>query len=320
MIRDVLLFIFLIFLFPYSSAVVCTETTCLNEEDFDKCQGIWAKTNLAVGDGDYGPAAFVQLLWDAEKIYTGNESPCNDFHVIDVGANVGQMLTEMGNANCMGWSMTVIEMQHHLANKLKEIAQNIRSKQTKNHITVLNAGATDHEGDIFAEYSEKETSQHVSMNAGNKHRKGHLVKLITLDNYLDSLSPHIFLDFLKIDTEGWEYEVLHGAMRSLTSHNIQVIYYECHVLWEHSIHKWTYADATDFFDALGYDNFMINNKERLIWLKHPNYYYNIPPGWKNCLAVSRKIDPRRYRALLAYGDNTHPSLANHIMAPPVKCR
>lgn len=306
----------LLFLVAVSGDSICNnKKACLSVTELDSCQAGWARANPSVGDNDYGPTAFVNLLWDAEKPYTGSELRCRDFHVVDIGANVGQMLLEMSHTHCLGWSMTVVEIQHHLANNLKEIAKNIRTEQPENQIVVVNAGASDHTGVIFIEYSEKETSQHVSMNFVRSHG-GHKVDLITLDSYLDTLSPHIYLDFLKIDTEGWEYEVLHGALRSLNSHNIQVIYYECHVLWEHSTHRWTYAEATDFFDALGYDNFMINNKERLIWLKYPNYYYGIAPGWKNCLAVSRQIDPRRYKALLAYGDNTHPSLINHIMDIP----
>jgi hypothetical protein len=129
----------------------------------------------------------------------------------------------------------------------------------------------------------------------------------------------IHLNLLKIDTEGWEYSVLHGALSSLHSHNIEVIYYECHLLWLQMPHNWTYRDASEFFNAMDYDNYMISNRKRLILLNTPDFYFDIRPDWRNCLAVSRYIDPYRYRAILSYGTDTHPSLVNHALNIPTPC-
>jgi len=79
-----------------------------------------------------------------------------------------------------------------------------------------------------------------------------LIETITLDDYIQTHEvKHI--DFLKIDTEGWEFSVLKGAIGSLNKIN--------HIQFEYG-HTWIEGgfhlkEAIDFLSISGFNSFII---------------------------------------------------------------
>lgn len=145
--------------------------------------------------------------------------------ILDVGANIGE------------YSASVIESFEHKNFHLfsfepsKPTFQTISKRFTEdNRITVLNKGLSNEAKSIQLFY-DKETSglssvynrdlRHTSVNF----TESETIEVITLDMFcIENEIENI--DFLKLDVEGHELEVLHGATNTLKNSNIKVLQFE----------------------------------------------------------------------------------------------
>ena len=65
----------------------------------------------------------------------------------------------------------------------------------------------------------------------------------------------VHVQFLKIDVEGYEPDVLLGAWKLLEAHAIDVVHFECSWMWQSNPLGWTLQSATERLSAIGYDVF-----------------------------------------------------------------
>lgn len=148
--------------------------------------------------------------------------------VFDVGAYQGL------------WSDLVLRMnpaEIHLFEPMKECYQGLVNKFTglidKNQVFISNVALSNHKGTRdFYVYSKHPTlsSFYRRVRAEKQHKLGEpnspiLVSTTTVDDYcIERKIKHV--NYLKIDVEGAEFEVIVGADRLLTSHDIDYVEFE----------------------------------------------------------------------------------------------
>lgn len=142
--------------------------------------------------------------------------------VFDVGANEGQWLSEI-LAACPSARIHAFEPQ-------KQLAELIAGKHPA--VTVNNLGLG-HEAGVLElfDYADHPGSQHASLLPGVidwvhcGRAESRTVMIGTLDEYCAQHDVE-WIDFLKIDVEGFELNVLHGARRMLGENRIDAIQFE----------------------------------------------------------------------------------------------
>ncbi|WP_067585748.1 FkbM family methyltransferase [Endozoicomonas ascidiicola] len=146
--------------------------------------------------------------------------------VIDVGANVGGYSKDVIRVNS---SLTVFAFEPHPVtfSKLSE------SMSSFENVVTVNKGMSYELGMLkLFDYSDNDGSQHASLYQNvmkDIHGAGsvteHQVEVITLDEFLSSEKVEE-VTLLKIDTEGNELEVLHGAKKAIEQKKIKAIHFE----------------------------------------------------------------------------------------------
>lgn len=149
----------------------------------------------------------------------------NDLVFFDIGANEGNYSKELRqnflDANIYCFEPNIISFQ-----KLDGLAKMLK-------LYVFNIGLGDKYGQMIL-YSHKQggNSEHSSMYKdvfkfihNNEDLESSLCVIQTLDDF-SCLNNIESIDFMKIDTEGFEYRVLKGALRMLGENRIKVIQFE----------------------------------------------------------------------------------------------
>jgi len=168
---------------------------------------------------------------------SGKTSPV----VFDVGANEGQWVSEL-LAACPSARVHAFEPQKILAQQLEVNYPGV---------TVNNLGLGNESGvlELF-DYADRPGSQHASLLAGvidvvhQECVKSQKVRVITIDEYCVEKNIK-FIDFLKIDVEGFELKVLEGAKTLLREGGVDVIQFE----FTH-INLLTKTFMQDFYECL----------------------------------------------------------------------
>lgn len=174
-------------------------------------------------------------------------SHCHTF--VDVGANVGNWTADFlaQNNETQGW---LYEPSAQCVTKLETRFQ-------KNHIAVRNMAVSNFIGETtFAEESScGEGSSFVDTYVQNGHFSKREVKVITLDSEFCNTTATI--DFLKIDTEGYDLKVLQGAEKLLTESRVRFIQFEYNNHWIRT--SSTLYTAFDLLEKHGYSCFLIRS-------------------------------------------------------------
>lgn len=144
--------------------------------------------------------------------------------VIDVGANVGNYAEDVLKYN-PNIKLYAFEPHPKTYKKLIE-------KSEKLNFEAINKGCADEIGKLkFYDYASNDGSEHATLLAGvfeNIYHKDTIVyevDVTTLDNFIQDRKIQK-VDLLKIDTEGFEYNVLKGLEQSLKANKIKAIHFE----------------------------------------------------------------------------------------------
>lgn len=138
-------------------------------------------------------------------------------HVIDVGANIGQFASNLRNAGYSGKIISFEPLQEVHAS-LQTIASDdpnwqiaercaLGNKEMMRYINVSKNSVSSSLLDI--------TPQHMNSEKSSSYVGRQKVQVKKLDNLIDAYVPKNKKTLLKIDTQGFEWEVLNGALKSL---------------------------------------------------------------------------------------------------------
>ena len=170
---------------------------------------------------------------------------CNTF--VDVGANVGE------------WTKYFLSLTDASGILYQPSAQSYSVLQTqlsRKAVTIHNFALSDEVGTLL--FIEEPGCGQTS-SAWETHSPSDIapkqIKVSTLDNEL--LSINSFIDFLKIDTEGYDFKVLKGAQALLAEKRIRFIQFEYNSNW--ICVGASLTQAIGYLKEFGYEIFLIRN-------------------------------------------------------------
>jgi FkbM family methyltransferase len=172
---------------------------------------------------------------------------------IDVGANIGGWSTAFANAMPAPKNGLAFEPAPTTAIELR------RNLSTFTGIEIVEAAVSDEEGEavFYAEGDCGETSSfiHGHTQSGSA---AITVKTSTLDTEIEARKIN-FIDFLKIDAEGFDLYVMRGAKRALKHHRIDILQFEYNAPWIDAGATLTQAFA--FLNAFGYEVYLLRGPQ-----------------------------------------------------------
>jgi len=168
--------------------------------------------------------------------------------IFDVGANTGQTWEWFRNIEPTA-KIYCVEPVSETFEELK-----IKTRNDKNCILENFAfGELPGEKRIkLFDNSSLNSLKNIVMNS-DSNAKEQTIKIITLDNYCNE-KKITKIDLLKIDTEGYEINVLEGAKQMLSSANISMIYCEIGFLKGNNRNT-NFGDLTEWLETKGYHFF-----------------------------------------------------------------
>lgn len=176
----------------------------------------------------------------------------NDYTIIDIGANVGLMTLQFSKLVPNGRVFS-FEPTHYALERLKKNLS-LNPELAKN-VTVINAFVSEKSEtnpDIIAYSSWKVNGEQAAnlhpVHLGTpKDAKG--VPSVSLDDFADQ-QQFAKIDFIKVDTDGHEYEVFKGAAKAIAKYRPKIIFESAlYVLDEKNINFDFYLD---YFGKLNY--------------------------------------------------------------------
>ncbi len=177
-------------------------------------------------------------IWEKDVISMFN--PQAEDVVIDVGAHIG--LYTFLASDRIGKKGVVISLEPHPDN-FRLLKKNIRLNKKTNVMPLQYVVWS--ENKVLKLYESVSIGAHHSVFGARKgvSESYILVNTITIDSLMEKLKKRK-VDWIKIDVEGSELEVIRGAKKTLLKHNIKIIV-EC-------ISKKSYLKTKDFLEKLGY--------------------------------------------------------------------
>lgn len=150
--------------------------------------------------------------------------------MVDVGANVGKYSKKLLE--------TFPQAQVHAFEPLRNtfVALEGLAQEHGARFTPVHAGVGAENGELELQFSDgAETHASFSNEATEvpyvENAQRELIDVVTLDSYFDGPLDGKTIDLIKIDVEGFEYEVLQGAQRVIAQHRPRVVQLEFN--WHH---------------------------------------------------------------------------------------
>jgi FkbM family methyltransferase len=170
---------------------------------------------------------------------------------IDVGANVGDWTERF---------LRVSPARGILFEPSERCAALLREKFKNKPITLRNVAVGEKSG--FIRFVEEENFSHASASAQTYAPSEHPgevvvreVPMVKLDDELQSVEFNI--DFVKIDTEGFDLRVLKGAESALRDRRIKFVQFEYNSHWIGT--GSSLKEAKDFLESVSFDLFLIRS-------------------------------------------------------------
>lgn len=196
--------------------------------------------------------------------------------VVDVGANVGALTLLMAKIANAG-KVIAIEPGPPICSRLKDNLE--LNPELQKVVNVFQVGVSDKVGELL--WKEDQNNRG---NAGLLGSDGTPVKVETLDNIVKSTGIEKF-DFIKIDVEGMEYEVIKGGMASIVKYR-PVIYYETLEPFRNSRGFDLYGKILDLLQKIAYQHFCVLPNGKVVKVDNLDVLYS-----PNALAIPKeKVD------------------------------
>lgn len=171
-------------------------------------------------------------------------------NIFDIGANIG--ITT--NLYLKNFTMATIYSFEPVASTFAQLRTNVDDPTKRVRLFQRAMGAQPGSAKINLT-GDHQTSSIIH----NKTGKTETIDVDSLDNFVHEHSiGHI--DFLKIDTEGYEKNVLAGAKQLLSNHHIGMLYLECEPLKTDKPFV-AYADVAELLGGYGYRLFGIYEQQ-----------------------------------------------------------
>lgn len=136
-----------------------------------------------------------------------------DFFV-DVGANVGAyVLLACGAAGARGLALEPVPSTY------ARLMDNLLVNNLLGRVRAINSGASESEQTLYFSADQDTTNHVVAGPRGENSTKTIAVPTVPIDAILDGTDATV----LKIDVEGYEYEVIRGAQKTLSKANAVII-------------------------------------------------------------------------------------------------
>lgn len=213
---------------------------------------------------------------DMKRFLNGNEAPV----IFDVGANVGQTVVKFLDAfpKC---SINSFEPSPSTYLKLKSSCDAYANVKTWN----LGVGSTDG----VLSFQENEKTEMSSFLEPGEDCWGRIVNktnvdVITLDSFTENECVD-FIDVLKSDTQGFDFEVFKGANRLMASNKIGMIYFEF-------IFSDMYKNLPPFHEVFSY----LTSMNFSLVTFYDSYYQNDMISWTDALFINNEFNAKRTKS------------------------
>jgi FkbM family methyltransferase len=185
----------------------------------------------------------------------------DDFCAIDIGANIGAICLPLA-ARYPGARIIAVEPTDHAFKRLRRNLELNPELQPRIHTVQAFVGDGSQNSASMVAYP----SWRLDNTAGTKHEvhlgEAHQVTCPTIS--IDALAQQQGLDhleFIKIDTDGHELDILKGAKQTLQRWRPPVVFEFC--FYENEKRGYTFDDFTAYFRELNYEICMCDGKTRI---------------------------------------------------------
>lgn len=201
---------------------------------------------------------------------------------IDVGANIGDWTRMLLDRNPAARGV-VVEPGTEAVVRLRETLPS--------SVEIVPAAAGSVDGSVITFYEEPGAGgRSSSVREWGTSARQREVKVVTVDSLMDRLRWEA-VNFLKIDTEGYDASVLLGAAGVLRSHKVDLVQFEYNRPWREAGR--TLGGVIEFLGAAGYDIYILRpyGLERYDYRVFGEFF-----SYANFVAVNRAS---RFRDLLS---------------------
>ncbi|MDJ1168126.1 FkbM family methyltransferase [Roseofilum sp. BLCC_M154] len=173
----------------------------------------------------------------------------NSSAFIDVGANIGNWSSAFLEGSSNDVRGLLFEPSNYAIEKL-----NSRFCENKN-LNIVQACVADEPGSMkFYEEPEAGETSSLVKGASNSNAIEKTIEVTTIDIELERLNWE-YVDFLKIDAEGYDLKVIRGAYKFLHAQKIGVVQFEYNLPWKHA--ESTLFSAISLLNSCGYQVFLL---------------------------------------------------------------
>lgn len=233
----------------------------------NQCQAIIrSRLNDGIDPDQNGEYLLISLVAPEARIF------------IDVGANVGKWAERFAETMKQPGLGLLVEPSPEALAELNNTVSGLNCETE-----IINAAAGDR-CDVLTFFSEPHSGETSSLVPGfsGKNACEITVPMTTIDYEISSRGLE-FIDFLKIDAEGFDLKVLKGTKQALSTGRIGIVQFEYNSPWAQV--NSMLAEAMCMLSEYGYEVFLLkrNGLYKIRYELYGEYY-----GYSNYVAVSKK--------------------------------
>lgn len=173
------------------------------------------------------------------------------FAALDIGANIGIQSIRMAQRIGPGGKVYAFEPLEHLQSKLKK---NLALNNCSN-VTVFPLALADNEEIKTISIDEKRWNQGTFSLSQNNTGQSEQELKVKIGDRIAEVAQLDRLDLIKIDVEGFEYQVIKGLKDTITRHRPRIIFEYDATYWSRT--GQSISDCLDLLHSLGYQVYQI---------------------------------------------------------------